>query len=666
MTALRKPAELRQRPHLVMVGNGMAAVRTIENVLQRAPDEYRITVFGAEPCGHYNRIMLSAVLAGSATVDGIITHPPSWYAGHGIALHTGDPVVAIDLESRSVRSAGGRVETWDRLVLATGAAPILPSIPGIGLKGVCAFRDVRDVTRMVRATETHRRAVVIGGGVLGLEAAWGLKRRGMAVAVVHLNPTLMERQLDETAGGLLRRDLDGRGIACITGAQAVGLVGEERVSGVLLSDGRELAADLVVVAIGIQPETKLAGDAGLAVGRGIRVGDTMRTSHPDVLAVGECVEHDGRCFGLVAPLWDMARVCAEQLTRAPDPRGFTPLPVSTNLKIPGIDIFSAGCVTAANDHDQEIIHHDASRGVYRKLVLRDGRVVGTVLYRDLGGSDRFLQWMRDGTDVDAAHGGGHDRRGLLDIGDDATGPLDIDDGMLVCHCHGVTKGAIAAAIRDDRLENLDQVCARTRAGTGCGQCRVLTARILAREVGGGEAAVAAVARRTARMRTGFRVWHHTNAALMTILLLSGLSLHYPASPVALMDFAWAFRLHSWSGLALCAAYAGFLALCLGFRRWFRADVQGVAMYVGMPLVVASGLIFLWPSMVPDRFAGVGALAPVAIAHTAVAVTILMFVVHHLSHAPWAWWKKRRLRHSVGAATSPFPSPSTKELKNAIE
>lgn len=630
MTALQTNRHA-ERPHLVVVGNGMAAIRTVEDMLSLAPDRYRITIFGAERQGHYNRILLSSVLAGDAKMEEIVTHPASWYARNGIILHAGDPVTSIDTTGHTLRSASGKVVAWDRLILATGAVPVMPVIPGSELNGVCTFRDMADVRRMIGAAEQHRRAVVIGGGVLGLEAAWGLKQRGMDVSVVHLMPALMDRQLDDVAAGLLRQDLDGRGIACMTGTQAVALLGEGSVRKVLLSDGSELDADLVVVAVGIRPETALARLAGLNVGRGVLVGDDMRTSHPDIYAVGECVEHDGQCFGLVAPLWDMARVCADHLADSQEKRRFVPPIVSTSLKIPGIGIFSAGRIAAANDTEQEIVHHDPEKRVYRKLVLCSGKVVGTVLYSDLGGSGKFLQWMRAGTDLgDDCH-----RCGLLEAREDPDGSC-MEDHAVVCHCHGVTKAALVAAQRAKGC---------TRAGTGCGQCRVLAARILAHAAGEGDEAVAKAARKTARMRLGFRVWHHTNAVLVAVLLVTGLSLHFPGTPMALIGFGWSHRLHEWSGLALCAAYLGFLGLCLGFGRKFKADADGVTMFASMPLAALSGLVFLWPGLLPDRVWGISALVPVAVGHSLLTVLILMFLIQHLSHAPWAWWRKRRLRAS---------------------
>lgn len=629
------------RPRLVVVGNGMAAIRTVEDVLARCPDRYDIVVFGAEPHGHYNRILLSSVLAGDKTMAEIVTHAPEWYAEQGVTLYRGDAVTAIDPERQTVTATSGRVVAWDRLILATGAAPVLPPIPGIDLPGICAFRDAHDVDRMLNAAATRRRAVVIGGGVLGLEAAWGLKQQGMEVAVVHLMPSLMERQLDEAAADLLRQDLGQRGIDCITGAQAVAVEGRDRAEAVVLSDGRRLPADLVVVAVGIRPRVELAQAAGLAVGRGVSVDDYMRTSHPAILAVGECVEHNGQCFGLVLPLYGMAEVCADMLAEAVQPRRFHPPAVPTHLKIPGIDLFSAGAIVAANDSEREVIEHDPDQRIYRKLVLREGRVVGAILYGDVSGGSRFLQWMRDGTDIGAQCGDGCFCRSLLE-------PESEGDEAMVCHCNGITRGMIVGAIREHGLTELEQVCSRTRTGTACGQCRVATARILAETIGvDAEAELAAVARRANNMRQSFRVWHHSNAVLMAVLVLTGIALHFPGTPAALLGFEWSHILHKWSGIALCMGYAGFLVLCRVFRRSFRADADGLTMFAVMPLMVVSGLAFLWPALLPARLFGFSALAPVAVGHTALAVLVLMFLIQHLSHAPWVWWRKRKLRTTGG-------------------
>src|SRR3954468_8866342 len=282
-----------QRQRLVVIGNGMAGMRTVEELLKRAPQRYEITVFGAEPHPNYDRIALSSVLAGEKTLEQIVINSREWYAENDIRLIAGDPVVSVDRLERTVTSASGITVGYDKLLLSTGSKPLAPPIPGLGLPGTCAFRDIADVEQMLKAAETHKRACVIGGGLLGLEAAWGLKRRGMSVALVHLMPTLMERQLDIAAGTLLQRDLDKRGIAFFTNGETEEITGTDRATGVKLADGRFVPGDLVVLAIGIRPNVDLAKTAHLEVNRGIVVADDMRTSDPDIFAVGECVEHRG-------------------------------------------------------------------------------------------------------------------------------------------------------------------------------------------------------------------------------------------------------------------------------------------------------------------------------------------------------------------------------------
>jgi nitrite reductase [NAD(P)H] large subunit len=314
------------------------------------------------------------------------------------ALIAGDPIVAIDRTAKTVGSAGNIVAPYDKLLLATGSKPLAPPIPGLGLPGVCAFRDIADVKTMIAAARNGRRAVVIGGGLLGLEAGWGLKRRGMDVTIVHLMPTLMERQLDISAAALLQRNLEKRGIAILTNAQTEEIIGNERAEGVRLADGRLLPADLVVLAIGIRPNIDLARDAGLDLNRGILVGDDLRTSDPAIYAVGECVEHNGQVYGLITPLWEQAGVCAARLA-GDEHAAFTPPPLFTSLKITGIDLFSAGALAAADEADEEIILHDAGGGIYKKLILRNDRVVGAVLYGAVADGPWYVQLMREASDI---------------------------------------------------------------------------------------------------------------------------------------------------------------------------------------------------------------------------------------------------------------------------
>ena len=390
----------RRRTRLVVVGNGMAGMRTVEELLARAPDRFDITVIGAEPEPNYNRIQLSSVLAGDKTRDDIIINPWSWYGKRGIHLTTGVAAVAIDRAARRVMTVDGSAVPYDVLLLATGSKPLAPPIPGIGFANVRAFRDMADAEAIIAAARSGRRAVVIGGGLLGLEAAWGLKQRGMSVSLVHLMPTLMERQLDVAAGELLRRDLDARGIAFFTNSQTEEITGSERAEAVVLADGRRLPADFVVLAIGIRPNVDLARMAKLDVNRGILVGDDMRSSDPDVFAVGECIEHNGQVFGLVAPIWEQAKVCGAQL--AGDRTAvYVPPPVFTSLKITGVDVFSAGVLAAADDTDEEITLHDAKLGLYKKLIVRNDRLVGAVLYGSVGDGPWYVELMRDKVDVSA-------------------------------------------------------------------------------------------------------------------------------------------------------------------------------------------------------------------------------------------------------------------------
>ena len=309
-----------RRQRLVVIGNGMAATRTVEELLSRGPRCYDITIIGGEPYPNYNRILLSSVLAGERAVDEIVLNPRAWYEEHGIRLLTGASATAID-RARKVVAIGGRLIPYDTLIVATGSKPLVPPIPGLTLPGVLTFRDIADVDAMIAASQCQRRAVVIGGGLLGLEAAWGLKRRGMSVVVIHLMRTLMERQLDAAAGELLRRDLEARGVACVTNAETEEIIGTDKAEAVVLADGRQIPADLVVLAIGIRPNIDLARAAGLAVNRGLLVGDDLRTSDPAIHAVGECVEHNGQVFGLVAPIWEQAK----NLRRPPRRRRDSPL-----------------------------------------------------------------------------------------------------------------------------------------------------------------------------------------------------------------------------------------------------------------------------------------------------------------------------------------------------
>ena len=455
-----------QRQRLVIVGNGMAGIRTLEEILARAPHEFDVTVFGAEPHGNYNRIMLSPVLAGEKQFADIVTHDRAWYADRAIELIAGEAVVEIDRMAREVRGEHGTCRPYDVLLLATGSNPIVLPIPGAELPGVVGFRDIADVERMLAACRPDGRAVVIGGGLLGLEAAHGLSRNGMAVTVLHLMPTLMERQLDPLSAGLLRADLEARGIAVLTEANTKAVIGDTHVRSVALADGSELPADVVVMAVGIRPNVILARSAGLEIGRGVCVDDAMRTSDRAIYAVGECVEHRGAVFGLVAPIGDMAAVCADNITDTADAT-YVPAVSGTRLKVTGIDMFSAGDFLGGNDAE-EIVLRDAARGVHRRLVLRGDKLAGVVLYGDAADARWYFDLLRSNVDVGAL------RDDLIfgpaDGAGGGSGVEALPDTAEICGCNGVSKGRILASIAEHGLTTLDGVRARTKASSSCGSC----------------------------------------------------------------------------------------------------------------------------------------------------------------------------------------------------
>ncbi|MDO9004359.1 MAG: nitrite reductase large subunit NirB [Aquabacterium sp.] len=472
---------------LVMVGNGMAGVRTLEELLKVAPDLYEITVFGAEPHPNYNRILLSPVLAGEQNVDEIILNPLAWYAEHGITLHLNKKVVGIDRKRRLVTAEDGTEAEYDRLLIATGSNPFILPVPGKDLKGVIAYRDIADTNMMIETATTHRHAVVIGGGLLGLEAANGLMLRGMSVTVVHIAPWLMERQLDDVAGNLLQKSLEERGLKFMIGAQTQELVGnlEGRVQSVRFKDGTEVPADLVVMAAGIRPNTELAEKIGIHCNRGIVVNDTMQTvTDPRVYSVGECAAHRGIAYGLVAPLFEQGKVCANHLAMFGIGR-YTGSQVSTKLKVTGIDLFSAGDFMGG-DGTEEVVLSDPFGGVYKKLVLRDNKLIGACLYGDTVDGSYYFKLIREGRSINEVR----DKLmfGESNIGDTghqgnskASAMADSDE---VCGCNGVTKGAVCKAIKEKGLFTLDEVRKHTKASASCGSCTGLVEQLIMFTAGG--------------------------------------------------------------------------------------------------------------------------------------------------------------------------------------
>jgi nitrite reductase (NADH) large subunit len=470
------------REHLIVIGNGMAGCRAVEEILARDPHRYKVTIFGAEQHVNYNRIMLSPVLAGEKSFEEIVINDRSWYADHGIELVVSDPVTTIDRASKTIATRSGRSTHYDRLLIATGSDPFIIPVPGHDLPGVISFRDMTDVDSMLHAAALGGDAVVIGGGLLGLEAAHGLSLRGMKVTVIHLMETLMERQLDEAAGWLLKSALEGRGQTILTGANTAEIYGHDKVEGIRLKDGRDIPASLVVMSAGIRPNVALARAAGLEVNRAIVVDDHMATSDPSILAVGECVEHDGQVYGLVAPIWDMCRSLADGLVAQPS--GYRGSVTSTKLKVSGIDVFSAGDFSGG-DGCEDIVLRDASRGVYKRVIVKDDRIVGAVLYGDTADGSWYFDLLKKGESVadvrDAlifgqafAQGGGQadPRAAVAALSDDAE----------ICGCNGVSKGRVVSCIKGGAT-TLDTVRAGCKASASCGSCTGLVENLLSLTIG---------------------------------------------------------------------------------------------------------------------------------------------------------------------------------------
>jgi nitrite reductase (NADH) large subunit len=476
---------------LVMVGNGMAGVRTLEELLKIAPDLYDITVFGAEPHPNYNRILLSPVLSGEQTLDEIVLNPLSWYAENNITLHLGKTVVDVDRRNRVVKAADGTEAEYDRLLMCTGSNPFILPIPGKDIEGVIAYRDIHDTNTMIAAATKYRHAVVIGGGLLGLEAANGLMLRGMQVSVVHVMPWLMERQLDDVAGKLLQGSLESRGLKFLIGAQTQELIAgkDGRVMAVKFKDGTEIPADLVVMAAGIRPNTALAVKIGLNCGKdnrgGIVVDDTMQTAtDPRIYSVGECAAHRGTVYGLVAPLFEQGRVCATHLAQFGIGR-YQGSQTSTKLKVTGIDLFSAGDFMGG-DGFEEIVMSDPAGGVYKKLVIKDDKLVGACMYGDTVDGSWYFKLLREGRKV-------HDIRDKLMFGESNIGDTGHEghnkaaamaDKDEVCGCNGVTKGTICKAIKEKGLFTLEEVRKHTKASASCGSCTGLVEQLLMFTAGG--------------------------------------------------------------------------------------------------------------------------------------------------------------------------------------
>ncbi len=459
---------------LVIIGAGMAAGRLVEHMSDAGG--WDITLFNAEPRGTYNRIMLSPVLSGEKTYEEIVTHDATFYEERGVTCRFGERVSAIDRAAKTVTDKDGKTLAYDKLVIATGSAPFIIPMPGHDLDGVIAYRDLEDTQTMMNLGEGHR-AVVIGGGLLGLEAAAGMHARGVDVTVVHLMGHLMERQLDEAAGYLLRKELVSRGINILVSTNSQEIVGKDgKVTALRLENGTELPCDLLVMAVGIRPNVALAAEAGLAAGRGIHVDAQMITSDENVLAIGECIEFDGALFGLVAPLYDQAKVAAK--TMLGEVAAFTNKETATKLKVTGCDLFSAGDFAEGDDRD-DIIYRDPGRGIYKRLILQGDQLIGAVMYGDTADGGWFHGLIKDGTDIS-------DMRETLIFGPayqggDTADPLAavaaLPDDAEICGCNGICKSQITDAISAGATD-LGAVRDTTKASSSCGTCTNLVEQLL--------------------------------------------------------------------------------------------------------------------------------------------------------------------------------------------
>jgi nitrite reductase (NADH) large subunit len=470
------------RDRLVVIGNGMAGARTVEEILQRGGGErFAVTMFGDEPYGNYNRILLSNVLNGSQDAADIFLNPLDWYRENEVTLHAPVRVTHIDRAAKTVTGSDGRTEPYDKLIIATGSRPFVPPVEGLKLgdgcdkPGVFVFRTIDDCHKIAGYATKCRRAAVIGGGLLGLEAARGLLKYGVEVHVVHLASHLMENQLDAAGSAILKTTMEKMGVHIHLEKATAAILGEDQVTGLAFKDGTTLPCDMVVISAGIRPNAEIGRECGLTVERAIVVDDQMRSvDDPDVYVVGECAQHRGRVYGLVAPLWEQGQVLADHLTgRNPD-AAYRGSKLATKLKVMGVELASMGITNPESEADEVVQVAEPKRGVYKKLIIRDGVLVGAMLLGDLNKAAYLMQAFDRATLLP------DERMSLLfDMG----GPspqvtmLEMPAATQVCNCNGVTKGAILKCVESGK-RSLKMVMDTTRAGTGCGSCKALVKEIV--------------------------------------------------------------------------------------------------------------------------------------------------------------------------------------------
>jgi nitrite reductase (NADH) large subunit len=540
---------IKVRERLVVIGNGMAGCRAVEEVLALDPNRFAITIIGAEPQVNYNRIMLSPLLAGDKTFEEIILNPRAWYDDNGIELIAGIGASSIDLDKKTVWLGDGRWIDYDRLILATGSLPFVPDVPGTQLDGVTVFRSVDDVDAMLTRLKPDARAVVIGGGLLGLEAAAGLAGRGFSTTVIHLMNVLMERQLDESASHLMVKALEARGISTILNGRTVSFDGDEdgKVTGVRLADGQVIPADLVVVSAGIKPNVTLAKDAGLKTWRGIKVNAHMQTNVPSVYAIGECVEFQNEVFGLVAPIWDQCRALASDLTRY----GATLFEIAetgTKLKVTGCDVYSAGKF-GGGPGTEDIVYRDGAKGIYKRLVVEDDKLVGVVLFGAAADGAWYLSKIKSGEPITQIRESIIFGQAVVDaLGgvSPETAVASWPDSAEICGCNGITKGAIVKAIGLESLTTLDGVRACTKASASCGSCTGLVEALLKTTLGGAYEAESGD-------KPMCKCTHHDHAFVREAIVAQGLS----SIPEVMQALEWTTP----DGCSSCRPALNYYLLC---------------------------------------------------------------------------------------------------------
>lgn len=454
-------------------------VRAIEEILSVAKDEFQITIFGAEPHPNYNRILLSKVLQGDTDIKDITLNDWDWYEENNIQLYTNETVLKVDTENKTVITDADRIQPYDELILATGSVPFILPIPGADKKGVTAFRDIKDTDTMLAASKQYKKAAVIGGGLLGLEAVRGLLNLGMDVSVIHLAPFLMERQLDATAGRLLQNELEKQGMTFLLEKQTEEIVGDDRVEGLRFKDGTSIEADLVVMAVGIRPNTTLGAESGIPVNRGIIVNDYMQTEIPHIYAVGECAEHRGIAYGLVAPLYEQAKVLAKHMCGI-ETKPYEGSVLSTQLKVSGVEVFSAGDFNESEEK-KAIKVFDEQDGIYKKIVLRGNQIVGAVLFGDSSEGNRLFSMIQKEADISETSKISILQRLSQEAGTSITAAMSDDE--IICGCNGVSKGAIIQAIQEKGCSSTDEIKACTGASRSCGGCKPLVEKILQHTLG---------------------------------------------------------------------------------------------------------------------------------------------------------------------------------------